>query len=181
MNTTSLSKDEAIRRIELLGGEYDPDSSLDIWDQLFICETLIHSTPVDPTDEDVRTILRLRKEENERNVSVNGSVNDIGKRQGNVEETLRKKQAIAELTTYTYRTNPKKIESLLKTVFASEITKEGHWLYIAQHYNPKSINSVIRRMTKAHVEGWVTIKSPASYFTRILKEYHHIRKNREKK
>lgn len=171
-----LSKDEAIRRIEELGGEYDPDSPLPIEDQLLICETLIQSTPVDPTDEDGRLILKLREEEEKRNGNVNGSINDIGKRQANPEETQDKKRAISELTTYNYRTSPRKIAEQLQIVFSSYSTRPGHWLFIAQHYTPKSINGAIHQMTKAHQSGWVTIKNPAAYFTDVLKRYHPVRK-----
>lgn len=170
-----------IQRIEKLGGVYDPESNLSLEDQLLICETLVNdSTPVDPDDWDGRTILRLREENTDGvSVSVNGSVNDIGKRQENAEETQRKKQTIAELATCNYRTSPKKLASLLQIVFSSCITQDGHWLFVAQHYTPKSINSVIRQMTKAHVDGWVTIKSPAGYFTDVLKLYHPLRKRRK--
>lgn len=181
MNTPLLSRDEAIRRIEQLDGKYDPDSNFDVMDQLLVCESLKESTPVDPNDEDGRIIQRLKEGGNKRNVSVNGSVNDIGKRQANSEKTQRKLQAISELTTCTYRTSPNKLASLLQTVFSSSVTQDGHWLYIAQHYTPKSINSVIHQMTKAHVDGWVTIKSPAGYFTDVLKLYHPMRKNRIKR
>ncbi|HUD18939.1 MAG TPA: hypothetical protein VMR81_00650 [Patescibacteria group bacterium] len=180
MDTPQLSRDEAIRRIEQLGGTYDPDSHLPLLDQLLICESIAESTPVDPIDIDGRTILSL-KGTSERSASVNGSVNDIGKRQENAEETQKKKQAIAELTTYTYKTSPKKIASLLQVIFLSSVTKDSHWLWIAQHYTPKSINGVIHQMTKAHVEGWMTIKSPAAYFTDELKHHHNKRRKPKKK
>lgn len=175
MNMPSLSKDEAIRRISQFGGTYDPESNLSIWDQLDICESLIESTAVDPTDTDGIILHNLKHNPSEM-VSVNGSVNGIGKRQGNSEETLRKLEAIKELTTCNYRTKPKIIASLLSTVFFASESKDSHWLWIAQHYTPKSINSVIHQMTKVHVDGWVTIKNPAGYFTDVLKRYHSTRK-----
>lgn len=175
MNTQSLSKNEVICRIEQLGGQYDPEFTLGFMDQLQACESLVESTPVNPEDWDGRTILRLR-DTDEESVSVNGSVNDIGKRQENSEETQRKLQAITEVTTYTYRTSPRKIASQLRIIFSSCKSNDGHWLYIAQHYTPKSINSVIKHMTKAHTTGWVTIKNPAGYFTNVLKQYHPRRK-----
>ena len=174
MNTPSLSKDEAIRRIEQLGGEYDPGSSLDVMDQLLICESLDQHAPIKDCN------IAEEKGTNE-NGNDNGSGNGIRKRQENLEETQRKKQAITDLTTCNYRTSPKKIASLLQTVFSSCNSEDGHWLYIAQHYNPKSINSVIHQMTKAHVEGWLTINNPAGYFTDVLKLYHPMRKNRIKR
>ena len=173
MDTSQLSKDEAIRRVEQLGGEYDPESNLDV---LLACEAIAESTPVDPTDTDGRIILNFSKGTCEGSGSVNGSVNGIGKRRENSEETQRKLRAISELTICTYRTRPKIIASLLQTVFSSCVTQDGHWLYIAQHYTPKSISSVLHQMTKAHTEGWVTIKSPAGYFTDTLKRYHPYRK-----
>ncbi len=178
MNSARLSKDDVIRRIEQLGGTYDPESALPLEDQLMICESLVQSTPVDPNDEDGKIILKLKEEENKRNGSVNGSVNGIGKRQENVDETNKKKQAIIELTTFNYRTSPKKIALQLQIVFSMYPSKEGHWLYIAQHYTPKSINCVIHQMTKTHVEGWQTIKNPSSYFTDVLKQYHPMRKHK---
>ncbi len=175
MNIQLLSKDEAIHRIEQIGGKYDPDLEMGLYDQLLACESIVESTPVNPEDWDGRIILNLKKG-NKWNGSVNGSVNDIGKRQENTEETHIKLQAITELTTCTYRTSPKKIASLLQVIFSSSITQDGHWLWIGQHYTPKSINSAIHQMMKAHEDGWVTLKNPAAYFTDVLKLYHHMRK-----
>lgn len=171
----SANRDEIIRRIEELGGVYDPESTLSIDEQLLICETFIHSTPVDPSDSDGRTIQRLREGEDKRNGSDNGSVNGIGKRQENSEETQRKKQAISELTHCNYRTSPKNISILLEQLFSSNKSNEGHWLWIAQRYTPKSINSVIASMQKIHISGVDTIQNPPAYFTHTLKRYHHKR------
>ena len=73
MNTPQLSRDEAIRRIGQLGGQYDPDSTPGLMDQLQICESIAESTPVNPEDWDGKTILNLRRGK-EENGSVNGSV-----------------------------------------------------------------------------------------------------------
>lgn len=180
MNTPSLSIDEAIRRIPQLGGTYDPNSNLSIWYQLDVCETLIDSTAVDPTDTDGIILQNLKHKPSEM-VSVNGSVNDIGKRQENAEETQDKIQAIEELKICGHRLSPKIIASHLQIVFSSFRTKDGHWLYIAQHYTPKSINSAIHQMIKAHQDGWVTIRDSAGYFTYILKKFHPMRASMRKR
>ena len=180
MSAPTLSIDEAIRRISQLGGIYDSESNFSIWDQLEICESLIESTPVDQTDTDGLILNNLKHNPSEM-VSVNGSVNGIGKRHENSDEPQKKLQAIKELTQCNYRTSPKVLETLLKEVFSSCVTQDGHWLWIAQHYTPKSINSVIHQMKKAHAEGWITIKNSASYFTEVLKTFHTMRSRFKKK
>ena len=180
MNPHTNYQQEMVEKIERLGGHYDPESTLSIEDPLLICETLIHSTLVDPTDEDGKLILRLREEENKRNGNVKWSVNDSSKRQENADETKRKKQAIEELKKCNADMSPKIIASHLEIIFSSYVSQEGHWLYVAQHYTPKSINSVINHMTKAHADGWITIKNSASYFTDAIRKYHKPRSDKRR-
>ena len=170
MNSQRLSKDEAIRRIEQLGGEYDPDSNLDIYDQLLICESLIQSTPVDPTDEDGRTILRLREEENKRNGSSNGSVNGSYKRTENNQLSQSKHEVIAKLSDCNYRTNPIITARLLEELFTEYPSKSGHWFYIAQHWPPRRINQVIGYLSKLDFLNNKGIDNPSAYFTFLIKK-----------
>jgi hypothetical protein len=170
MNNQRLSKDEAICRIEQLGSEYDPDSNLDIYDQLLICESLIQSTPVDPTDEDGRTILRLREEENKRNGNVNGSVNGSYKRTENANLSPSKHSVITQLSDCNYRTSPAVIARLLETLFAEYPSNQGHWFYIAQNWPPRRINQVIGYLRKLDFPDNPGIKNPAAYFTFLIKK-----------
>lgn len=159
---------EVILQIKSLGGVYNPESSLSLHDQLLICETLAESTPVDYNN---------LKEQNDHieSVSGNGSVNGSYKRQENAEETQKKLQAITELKACNYRTPPKVISLLLEQLFSSNKSNDGHWLYVAQHYSPKSINSVIARIQKIHATGVDTIQNPSAYFTKLI-QYHPKRK-----
>lgn len=159
--------DETIRRIEELGGSYDPESTLSLQDQLLICETLLHSTPVDPTDVDGRLILRLREEEDKRNGSDNGSVNGGCKRRVNFELTESKQRAIFQLNNFTNSCTPLEIERCLNEIFIEYPSKDGWWLYIAQHWTQRQINWVIREVLKLSSTGRIT-KDAAACFTFLI-------------
>lgn len=109
------------------------------------------------------------------NVNVNGSVNGGRKLQANSEETQRKHRAITSLSNCHYRTSPKQIAYFLTELFKNHESNEGHWLYIAQNYTPKTINSVINQMKAIHRRGDISIKNPSAYFTKLIK-YHKKRK-----
>ena len=161
-NYNNLSKDETIRQIEqVYHSRHDPDSaSFGVYDQLLACEAIAEAE-------------KEYKEKNNKNpdenVSVNGSVNDTYKRR--VIPTLfeSKQNAIAELKTCNYRTPPVKIEQLLTLLFVDHASRPGHWLYIAQHWNPRAINRVINQMIKIHRSGAKTIKNASAYFTYLIK------------
>lgn len=106
-------------------------------------------------------------------VSLNG--NDSYKHGINEKQTFSKLEAIKRLDYCNYRTPPKKVEELLKIIFANYPSKEGHWLYIAQNYNPRAVRRVIALMTKLHQRGDVTIQNPPAYFTYLIK---HRKKRR---
>lgn len=89
----------------------------------------------------------------------------------NSQEKSLKLKAITELKDYNYRTPPKNIEARLKLIFNDPGTHKGYWLYIAQHYTPKSINSAINKILKQHKNGSITIKNPAKYFSYLLRFY----------
>ncbi len=103
----------------------------------------------------------------ETSVYVNG--NDGYKRHVNTQQALSKREAIVALSLCHYRTPPKEVAKLLGVVFKNHSSKEGHWLYIAQRWNPRAITRVIEMMTKQHRRGDVTIKNPAAYFTFLIK------------
>lgn len=105
------------------------------------------------------------KEISKINASVNGSVNGTYKNGVNTDLTLSKHRVITLLKECNYRTPPKKIASLLRQFFLGWGTKEGHWLYIAQQWHPRTINWVIAGMIKQHKRGETTIINPAKYFT----------------
>lgn len=119
----------------------------------------------------------VKEEQFSGNVSVNGNVNDTCKRYVNFELTQSKQQIITELAQCNYRTSPKAIAGLLEQLFTNCFTNPGHWLFIAQHYNPRAINRTINRLVKLHNVGSVTIQNPAAYFTYLIK---YRKKRRDK-
>ncbi len=98
-----------------------------------------------------------------------GGVIATYKNGANTEQTLSKHNVITKLRGCNYRTSPKLIASLLDSLFSGWGTKTGWWLYVAQHWNPKSINGVISRMGKQHQRGEANIQNPAKYFTHLIK------------
>jgi hypothetical protein len=168
MNNRTLSEYEAIKRIELLGGTYNPDSTLSLHDQLQVCESITESSPVISDDTDGRIILQM-KEANGGNVNVNGSVNGSCKRNVNFELTQSKQNVILELTSCSYQTPPIEIAKLLEEFFVNFPSKEGHWLYVAQHWNPRTILRVIQYLIKLDSSGRVSLRNPAKYFTHLIK------------
>lgn len=131
------------------------DSSLSLEDQNWVNEDVSSS--------------KAKKEYTRDNTYVNGSVNDTYKRPVNTKITLGKKEAIAKLKLCTHRTAPKEIAWLLESLFISYQSKAGHWLYIAQNWNPRAINRVIVLISKQYRRLDVSIKNPAAYFTYLIK------------
>jgi hypothetical protein len=113
--------------------------------------------------------LTLNEVKPKESVSVNRSVKDTYKRQINKTLGSSKREAVEQLELCNYKTPPKYVSELLQRLFADYETKEGHWLYIAQHWNPRAINRVIKLMTKQHRRGETTILNPAAYFTYLIK------------
>lgn len=135
--------------------------NFDVFDQLYVCELLAEQQQKETTNE---------------NVYVNESANDTYKRNVNNKSNQRKLQVIAELKACHYRTPPRKVASLLEELFISHESKEGHWLYVAQNWNPRAINRVIRQMINLHKAGIKTIENPAAYFTYLIKHRKPRRK-----
>ena len=140
---------------------YDKNSPLSYGDQKWIWEHV----PL-PEEEEVK----LRYLEANGNASVKWNVNDSYKRTVNFELTENKLNVIAELGTLNYRTTPIKISQLLQTLFAEYNSWNGHWLYVAQHWNPRAINRVINYMVKVHENGTRSIQNSAAYFTYLIQK-----------
>ncbi len=156
LNNQSLLKDKIIRHIQELGGEYEPESSLSLRDQLFVCESIVEAPPVKQVD-------------NNGMISVNGSVNDSYKRNVNFELTQSKLNVVIKLKKCTYKTSPKDIAIFLEQFFIDFPSKSGHWLYIAQHWTPRTIVRVIEKLIKLDFSGRATLHNPAGYFTYLIK------------
>ena len=154
-----LTGKEIIRRIQdVYHAGYDLNNSdFDIYDQLLACEVIAeaeHQEDYERTNE---------------SVNVKWSVNDTYKRNVNSALTESKQKVIAELKTFTYRTPPITISQLLQTLFVDCDSKDGHWLYVAQNWNPRTISRVLLQMIKLHNSGMKTILNPAAYFTHLIK------------
>ena len=139
---------------------YDKKSDLSFDDQKWIWENI----PLPEDDE-----RKLRRPGTNDNVSLSGSVNGSYKRQNNSGQKLGKRQAIAKLRGCNYRTSPKEIAFYLDATFGRWEKKPNHWLYIAQRYTPKTINSVIAQMIKEYQRGDKTFRSLGAYFTSVIK------------
>ena len=103
------------------------------------------------------------------NLNLNRNVNGTYKQTSNEKLKQDKLNAISELKGCNYRTPPKEIASYLEIIFTDKKTKEGHWLYLSQHYPPRRINQVISKMIKEGKRGDETISNPAKYFTFLIK------------
>ena len=164
----SYQQSEIIQKIERLGGKFNLNSALSIEDQLFICESLANT--VEPSG--LHTSLQERRiDSQEESVSVvKWSDSDTYKRRAIPWLIETKRDVIEKLKLFNYETDPIEIASALQTLFVDYPSdKEGHWLYTAQHWNPRAINRVIDRMIKLHSSGRTTIQNPAGYFTRLIK------------
>lgn len=109
------------------------------------------------------------------NVNAYESVNGGRKDKRNSGQNLGKLQAIKNLKICNYRTPPKEIALYLETIFGIWQEKPVHWLFIAQHYTPKTINSVINQIIKNFQNGAVPLRVPGAFFTFVIK---HKRKRK---
>lgn len=136
---------------------FDPSSELSREDQKYIWENspLLHDTDIGNKDI---------------NTNVNGNDNGACKLQVNTESTPSKQQVIDLLRKCNYRTPPHLIASYLKVLFSKFEAKEGHWLYIAQHYTPRSVNQVISEILKLHSSGRCRVANPGALFTFLIKK-----------
>lgn len=112
------------------------------------------------------------------NENVNAYENVIGtcKRQENSDQILSKSKAITKLKSLNYRTPCKEIAFCLEIIFKGWNAKDGHWLYISQHYTIKTISCVIAEITKQHQRGDTTVQNPAKYFTYLITNFHKKKK-----
>jgi len=160
--TDNRKLNEIVKIIESFGAKYDPESDLSAFDQLQICEAVAEATPVK----------ERYYQENERtndNISVNGMVNDIGKRKANFELTQRKLELIKQLKTFNYRTPPILIAPILEEFFKEWPSISTHWSFMAQAYTPKTIKSVLNRIVNLHGSGYL-IDNPPALFTLIIQK-----------
>lgn len=149
---------------------YLPDSELSKDDQQWIWENL----PLHQEDKQQNYIVT------ESNVIVNRSVNGGGKLTGNFNKTPIKILAIESLKHCNYKTPSKKIADILNSIFGIWEEKPNHWLYVAQTYTPKTINSVIYQIFKASDRGDITFVNAGAYFTSIIKHKHKRKTFRRK-
>lgn len=145
---------------------YAPNHDLSYDDQKWIWENV----PLPEEDE-----RKLRESRTNESVSLNGSVNGGYKSELNLKSNLSKVNALFLLNKCSWKTPPKKVATYLTIIFSKWPSRDGHWLYIAQHYTPKTINSRIAQIVKQHQKGEVNIQNSAAYFTKIIK-YRPMRK-----
>lgn len=138
-----------------------PSSDLSLDDQKWIWDNIPH------TDN---------YKEYSGTVDVNGDVFDTCKLSVTVELTFSNYEVVNKLRAYTHKTSPKIIAKSLEKLFKGWETKDGWWLYVAQHWNPREINRTITHLIKIYEKGLSTIRNPARYFTYLIK----LRKKRKK-
>jgi hypothetical protein len=139
---------------------FSPEPTLSLDDQKWISE----NTPFSDDREQKSSELKIDT------VNVNRSVIGSCKRQENPKETTNKHQAIAKLLKCNYRTPPVVIASYLEIIFGRWEANPGIWLTVAQFHHPKTINSVIYQMIKAHRRGDKKFIEPARYFVVTVKK-----------
>lgn len=157
----SLTGKEIIHRItDVYHAGYDLNNEdFDIYDQLLACEAIAEA------EQEYQEKNNVTNE----NVAVSGDVLGSSKLNENSKQNLTKHQATAKLKHFNYKTSAVEIESCLNIVFGIWKEKPEHWLFIAQHYTPKTINSIISQMIKQHQRKDVSIKNPGAYFSFIIK------------
>ena len=124
---------------------------------------------------EVYPVTKHNKDEGMTNVHVNGN---NGTYKNNVNNGLKqyKKEVIELLTLCNARTPPIELAVFLEIIFDDPRTKEQHWLFISQKYNPRAINRTLKAMIKQHQRRDLSIKNPAAYFTHNIQ----YRKKRRK-
>jgi len=150
---------------------FSADSELTYDEQKWIWENL-------PLSEEDEHRLEQIPSTNKKDENVlNGSVNGTYKLQENLTENQSKSMAIANLQKSRVKETPiKDVACWLEDLFGIWQEKPLHWIFIAEHYTPKSINSVINEMRKRKERGGMPLNKPGAYFTKILKRYHPQRK-----
>ena len=139
---------------------YNKDSALPRHDQQWIWENL----PLPKEDQD-----KLRNTTSGVSVSLNGSVNGTYRFRVDSELFPNKNGVISQLKACRSKDSPRDVSLLLEELFSDWQSKEGHWLYVAQQWTPRSINWVLVELLKQHIRGETTIKNPPAYFTLLIK------------
>lgn len=169
----NLSQEEVIKRIAVLHhADYDlSNPDFDIYDQLLACESVAEAeigyNNQNPTNSYPTVI---QKEQTNENGSVNGNDNGGYKQKVNRTFFEDKHEVIKALKGFLYSTPPIEVSRLLEQLFIDYPSKEEHWLYIAQHWNPRAINRVLIQMIRGEKSGRITLKNPAAYFTFLIKK-----------
>ena len=134
---------------------FSPESSLSYDEQKFIWESI-------PLSE-------YKLLETNENPILSGSLNAGCKRGSITDSVLSREKAILFIRNCDYKTPPKDVAIYLEQFFDGCGTKNGHWLYIAQHWTPRAINRTLDRIIREHKLGQKTIENPARYFTFLIK------------
>lgn len=120
---------------------------------------------------------QVNEQTTDRNIlTLNRNVNGIWKLGEKTDKNQVKNLVIRQLKKYNYRTNFNKIASCLIDIFGISENYPSHWHYMASHYTPKTINSVLNQMVKIRQNGATPLKNPGAYFTKVIKRYHKPRK-----
>lgn len=161
----TLTVNQCIQQIEQkYHGEYNPNiSDFDSFEQLLVYEALAESTPCNQAIYNGA----------ETNGNVNGSINEPqltqSKHDVNLLLTDSKQQVISNLSLCNYRTPPIEVARHLELFFSEWTSKESHWLYIAQKWNPRAILRTLNQLIKCQSNGSKSIKNPPAYFTYLIK------------
>jgi hypothetical protein len=167
----TVSEEEAILLIEnTYDSRCDPhwgaDGCFDTWNQLLACESMVESTAVrNYLDQETKESIGRSENEN-----VNGMKNDGCQQIVKFVLTASKLQAIEKLKICNYLTTPKEIAGYLEEFFKEYKSYEYHWLYVAQHWNPRAINRTFSMLIKLHESGRATIRNWARFFTFLIKK-----------
>ena len=93
------------------------------------------------------------------------SINGTHKRQW-----FERKKAIKELSSLRARVNPQRMADLLEKIFKGYgVQKDGHWLWIAQRWNPRAMKWVLNSMMKQQQNGKVLTNPPGLFTFSITK------------
>jgi hypothetical protein len=158
--------------VHLMKYKYDEiadldNANFDIYDQLLACESIAESTP----------IREYKTQQANTNANGNGMINDTCKQTVCFELTESKQKAITMLELCDYKTPPILLSQYLEEIFKEWESIPGHWLYVAQKYNPRAICRTLNQMIKIQQNGQVTIKNPSAYFTSSIMKFRKQRRS----
>lgn len=160
---------EIVKKIENFGARYDPTSGLTLEDQLLACEAVAENTPV-REEQPPSKGTTIGNQNEQVNDTGNSLLNDgggvYGARYLHVSARLipNYSKAILKLTQCTSETAPRDVAAIIEETFGPS-GKDGWWLFVAQHWNPRPIISVLKEMKKLSDRGDLTIRNPPAFFT----------------